>query len=115
MSRNIGMGPGCDFCPGDVSLVEATRPITKAEAGVYFDEYEGMPVANAVCVLCDAKYLAWIDWPLSSRHIASPKKPGDLYVDLSFRSTFNDEPGLADMPKHKIEAVTTYNKTPWVE
>lgn len=105
MSRNL-CETRCCFCGWRPTLIEQPRPITNDEAGGYFDEFAGMLVANADCEQCGAKYLAWVD--------ERPRKPmrvgGRLYVfeqhgwelgdffDLSFRSTFNDEPGDDDMP-----------------
>ena len=60
MSRNLA-STHCDFCGAYPVLIEDPRPITKEEAGRYFNEYEGMLVANADCPFCWAKYLAWVD------------------------------------------------------
>ena len=109
MSRNIG-DTSCYYCHQEIKLDEEPRPTTKEETGAYYDEYATMPVANATCTLCEAKYLACIqytDW--------APAAPsGDVpFVDLSFRSTFNDEPGPDDTPRWKIGTVVTFEKTPW--
>ena len=65
MSRNLGR-TDCYFCSGKIRLEEQGRPITREEAGPYFElrngySYEGMIVARAICEDCEAKYLAWID------------------------------------------------------
>jgi hypothetical protein len=108
MSRNLSR-TDCYFC-GDVpKLVEVPRPITAEEAGVYFAEYEGLLVANAECPRCGAKYLAWVDErgyvrpELWCGMLVAPRVPDDDigFVDLSFRSTFNDEPGDADRPTRR--------------
>jgi len=101
MSRNLCQ-TNCDFCDGRVSLEEPPRPIRHYEAGRYYNEFEGMLVADAECNACGAKYLAWVDettrfkWGFSARRAEACDEPP--FVDLSFRSTFNDEPGKADMP-----------------
>jgi hypothetical protein len=119
MSRNL-CDTHCQFCGecDTVELVEDRRPIREDEAGCYFEEYEGMLVANAACNLCEAKYLAWVD----ERPLKRPRfwlgvrrepRHGDPFFDLSHRSTFNDEPGEEDMPMYKVERVVTYKYTPW--
>lgn len=117
MSRNLCQS-SCYFCQcGNIVLEETPRPITKADAGYYFDEFEGLIVAHAHCFQCEAKYLAWLDG--SKRKSASkgwgwdwPRRREDGGPgDLSFRSTFNDEPGEEDMPKWKIVMVAT--REPW--
>lgn len=86
MSRNI-CRTDCARCCGDVVLDEAPRLLTREEAGAHFDNYRTKSFANAHCPTCGARYLAWIQ---------------DLYTglhhDLSWRSTFNDEPGDDDLP-----------------
>jgi hypothetical protein len=61
-----------------------------------------MVVANAICEFCKAKYLAWVD---------GSKRKGDKYphtghdfefTDMSFRSSFNDEPNIEDFPIFEI-------------
>jgi hypothetical protein len=90
-----------------VLLVSAPHSITRKEAGIYFEEYKDMLVADAECVDCEAKYLAWIQrhfW-FKSPYFRNPitRKPDDPpFTDLSFRSTFNDEPGPEDEPKWDI-------------
>lgn len=112
MSRNLCQTT-CYYCSTEPKLIELPRPITKDEAFVYFDEYEGMLVANAECPLCEAKYLAWIDesgrrpdptYGMMFRRAGSTNEDGTPVIqDLSFRSSFNDEPGDDDLPKWKIE------------
>ena len=96
MSRNIGQ-THCKYCFGDIVLVEHPRNIKKEEAGVYFGEYKGLKVANAECEICCAKYLAWMEVIGLGADIAEWK-----IRDLSFRSTFDDEPGPKDVPTRKI-------------
>lgn len=99
MSRNLA-NTSCDRCgASSVRLDEAPRLITKIEAGYYFDEYRGMKVANATCPRCQARYLAWVsDLPRSGGWV----DPDAIYFDLSYRSTFNDEPSVRDLPKPDI-------------
>lgn len=93
MSRNLG-DTSCAICHSDVALTGAAHAITREEAGVYFDEYVGMIVADAECPRCAAKYLAWIkrkSWTRDDRDTR-------LFVDLSFRHSFDDEPAAEDLP-----------------
>jgi len=107
MSRNL-LRTDCDFCSGMVALIEAPRLGTEADFGPYFREYVGMVVADASCLDCDAKYLAWVkDTPTRTTPRTAPK--GDFF-DLSFRSTFNDEAGGADMPSPQRFARTAEGK-----
>lgn len=100
MSRNL-CKTECDRCGTErLALEEGFRPITRAEAGKYFDEYDGMRVAKAYCPTCGAQYLAWEHYPWEPVPEKSPHVPP--YVDLSFRSTFNDEPGEEDLPYPRI-------------
>ena len=107
MARNL-CKTTCDFCGEKPTFDEKPRFITRDEAGVYFEEFEGLIVANATCSCCGAKYLAWIDerqrtdqaFRNFSRDYAAARCP-DIdkpFVDLSFRSTFDDEPGDTDKP-----------------
>jgi hypothetical protein len=102
MSRNLGQRD-CRFCPSKVVLVELPRAIASEDAGVYYKDYGGMLVANAHCPACLAKYLAWVTGPPGSNWNNLPKDEGQTHVDLSFRSTFNDEPGEDDLPRYKVE------------
>lgn len=99
MSRNLAM-TCCDRCRApSVRLDEAPRLITVAEAGPYYNEYRSLKVANATCPRCQAQYLAWVS---GLPHYYCWVDPDDGYFDLSYRSTFNDEPGLDDLPKPNI-------------
>jgi len=101
MSRNIGQR-NCYFCPSPVVLKEAERPVNERDVGGYYTEYEGMLVADAECPACLAKYLAWVTGPKGSSWNSLPREEGQTHVDLSFRSTFNDEPGEEDLPRYKV-------------
>ncbi len=100
MSRNL-CRTDCHFCEGRVVLVEPPRKIHSDDCGLYFNEYVGMLVAHAECEDCEAKYIAWVSkphmWPPTCSPLTAP------FHDLSFRDTFNDEPGEDDLPKYKIE------------
>lgn len=96
MSRNLCM-TSCDRCQADeVGLIERPRQITPDEAGVYFGEFRGMLVANAVCPDCGARYLAWCQ---DNRPRGRSPDYGERYFDLSYRKAFNDEPCKEDIPK----------------
>ena len=107
MSRNL-CSSECHFCGEEPELTGDVRQITKEDTFVYFDEYKGMLVAEAECWLCGAKYLAWIDGAKRERYAPYPLRYAPYpfprfcdespVADLSFRSTFDDEPGEADMP-----------------
>lgn len=107
MSRNLG-DILCYFCQNDtVKLTGSERSITKQDCHAYFNEYEGMIVADAECKRCKARYLAWVDGSkrtLGSNHPMSdyPNRsqiPSNYkFTDLSFSSSFNDEPGVCDLP-----------------
>lgn len=112
MSRNL-CRVNCVFCEGDVRPSEAPRPITADEAGVYFSEYEGMLVARAACVYCEAPYLAWID---ERRRVKGARNDyaavGQSHLDLSHYHSFNDEPALEDLPRWRIEVVRQRRPAP---
>lgn len=104
MSRNLGLR-SCYFCLGSVELDETPREVTQAEVGPYYETpdgwgFKGMICANASCRTCEAEYLAWVSlsacpgYRYREEHVCE-----NGYFDLSFRSTFNDEPGDRDRPK----------------
>ena len=97
MSRNLAR-TDCRECGGDVIHEEEARPIAFNEAGAYFDEYEGMLVARARCVRCEAQYLAWCGGRHQWRHSCAQG-----HFDLSYRSTFNDEPDPEDLPIWRVD------------
>jgi hypothetical protein len=69
-----------------------------------------MIVADAACVDCEAQYLAWcgrIPHRSSTLDDELEVFSGRSFVDLSFRSTFDDEPGESDMPKWDIVVTRT--------
>lgn len=98
MSRNIG-DMYCERCGSLPVLVEPPRAITPYDAGGYFADYDGMLVANARCHDCGALYLAWCDESSRRRYPRDTvSMHGMSFFDLSYRSTFNDEPGPDDLP-----------------
>lgn len=107
MSRNLLRTE----CHGPVDLEESPRPITASEAGQYFEEYEGMLVANATCPHCRAKYLAWVDERPRLRNSLRRAPESGGIVDLSYRSTFDDEPGYDDLPEFEVQTIITYERT----
>lgn len=115
MSRNL-CSTGCNECPGGsdhIVLEEAPRPIEPDDLpAVYRNDYVGLVVAKAHCVLCRALYIAWVDWPTqphSHWHLAT-KGDGARFCDLSYRHAFNDEPSVLDLPVYEVVAVTSYRR-----
>lgn len=87
--------------------------VTKEEAGAYHDEFEKqmLTVADAVCIDCEAPYLAWVG---DMRHEIVQLEHGCFstpFFDLSHRNSFNDEPGKGDYPKWTVERVV--RRVPW--
>jgi hypothetical protein len=48
------------MCGGFVFAYGKPHRITKEEAGYYYNEHERLLVSKAVCVMCQARYLAWV-------------------------------------------------------
>jgi hypothetical protein len=91
MSRNLGYGDHCGQCSAAVKVVGETKSFGEVRPNSpYLPEYHAMMVADAECPDCGAKYLAWMTY--------GQYGGSDVPIDLSYRSTFNDEPGEADMP-----------------
>ena len=118
MSRNL-MRTDCDFCRGRVELVEEPRRVTREDVGAYYETrcgygFAGMVVADAACVDCEAQYLAWVSVEDCDgyRGRLNECPDGCRFFDLSFRSTFNDEPGQSDMPRWRVERVVTTTRHP---
>lgn len=103
MARNLGE-TSCQFCGAIPALEEAPRPITSGEAKVYYNEFCSLLVSNAVCPACGARYLAWMTE-------ADGSKAGMVngIFDLSYRSTFSDEPRKVDLPKWEVTLI--YKRT----
>ena len=100
MSRNLA-STRCDHCGSDrVKITGRRHPITQDESGIYFDEFKGLIVADAECDVCRAKYIAWVDD--TNCEVSHQTNRGGLptqkgFFDLSYRSSFDDEPGSADL------------------
>lgn len=112
MSRNL-CAQVCVHCEHAVVLDEPARPITKEDCWRYIDEFRGTLVARAHCPMCEAKYLAWMDDTEHTcrygRGMVSPRVSRDgIPIDLSYLSTFDDEPGPEDLPRYRVERVTTW-------
>lgn len=98
MARNLA-STSCKRCGTLPRITGEVHPLSRSEAGCYFEEFEGMLVAEAECPLCGALYLAWVDETTRARrHGWARETPERGFVDLSFRSSFNDEPGEHDLP-----------------
>ena len=94
-------------------MVGPVRPIDRVDAGEYFAEYQGMLVRDAECPCCLAQYLAWVK-PAPGSH--GHAEAVATHYDLSFRSTFNDEPGERDLPRYTVKVRVVYERTgPWGE
>jgi hypothetical protein len=72
-------------------------------------------VAAAECPQCGARYLGWIEGEPLNRcaDLENGRRPlFGHFFDLSYRSTFNDEPGSGDLPpwqgsnEHDVEPRT---------
>ena len=98
MSRNLGR-TDCEYCTGAIRALEPPRLARAADVYRYTERYEGrLWLARAACVQCEAQYLAWYNhrpWP--RQNVVPPHS--EEIVDLSFLSTFSDEPGEADTPR----------------
>lgn len=92
MSRNL-CRTDCITCRGRVLLTGVPHPYE-------FNGRPGWVIADAECEDCGTKYSAWINAPGGSR--GQPRTAYGFF-DLSYRSTFNDEPGEDDVPRAKIE------------
>lgn len=107
MSRNLGT-VACYYCAcSNIVYEEPVRPITRDDAGYYIDEYHGCTVAKAHCYECEARYLGWFDKSAHDRRYGWHSQSYDAasHCDLSFQSTFDDEPGAADLPRWEIEVI----------
>ncbi len=80
MSRNLAR-TDCQTCE---SKVEVTGlPYVK----------DRIVVCDAECTVCHTKYTAWLHGTGRGQHDLDQP-----FYDLSYRSTFNDEPGEDDVP-----------------
>ncbi len=112
MSRNLATSD-CPQCKCAVVLEEAPRPITTGECGGYTAQFYGcLTVANAHCPSCLSQFLAWLRQVPPGPSTLGTRAPqlsarqrealvqgnGREPFDLSYRSTFTDEPGALDEP-----------------
>lgn len=119
MSRNLGR-TDCYFCYGEVALTEEPRQITRDDCGTYYDTrggygFAGMVVAFAECKDCEAKYLATIDGTACAGyggHSYYRPRVSEPFFDLSFRQSFNDEPGPEDLPAYEMVVTRTRKPIP---
>jgi hypothetical protein len=110
MSRNLGQ-TNCRRCG---SRVVICGPIYRRPADARSSP--SMLVANADCTVCQARYTAWLG-PSSEHDYGASSQARDLIVqhgfyDLSYRDSFNDEPGDGDLPdvgKIEVARVVTIN------
>ena len=113
MSRNL-CRTTCYYCDSPVLPKEEPRLATKFDVGRYTEQYEGrLWCAAAVCPACRATYLAWYSdtpWP---RESTVPECQEEI-MDLSFRSSFDDEPDDADLPLYAVEK-RWVRVGPWVK
>ncbi len=91
MSRNLAR-TDCRICTCAVKITGL--PMVSNIA------YDGLSIvfAHAECVACKAKYSAWLHSHSDQGRTSHRTDPTGIFYDLSFRSTFNDEPGKDDVP-----------------
>lgn len=95
MSRNI-CRTECPRCGDTPTITGPALDIKDSEHGVSFRELHGMKIAHADCSTCGALFWAWVTAPpYWTRGGDTDDRP---FNDLSYRSTFNDEPGPDDEP-----------------
>lgn len=94
MSRNLAC-VDCDQCHAEVNLTGKPYPFARN-----WPEYDGMIIADAECSECRTRYTAWIGRPYPAG-MNNLRERG--FYDLSYRSTFNDEPGDSDLPPFGVD------------
>lgn len=113
MSRNL-CRTNCRTCESSVVICG----IPYKGTGHYKD---GLWMADAICTICETKYTAWIGPSSESyggREVDRNMVREHGFYDLSYRSTFNDEPGKEDLPLAKVETfrvVKIGNRQFWFE
>jgi hypothetical protein len=90
MSRNL-CRTDCRQCDGRVVMDGLLRQETYGEFSIW-----GVFGCDAVCEDCGTKYFAWVAEKNRQGH--APRLTEDGFYDLSYRSSFNDEPGEGDIP-----------------
>jgi hypothetical protein len=93
----------CVHCGAELELRETPRLVTQEDAGGFFPRYKGMMVAKAECPDCLARYMAWMTDPPSFNYPVASRHPfdGTIY-DLSYQSSFDDQPDPEDLPRYRI-------------
>lgn len=117
MSKNLGY-VSCAFCPGEVRVTGPVRSFDLEFGAHILDEYQGMEVADAECVHCEAPYLAWISDNRRLRYRGTNSRVEEdgklIPFDLSHRFSFDDEPSAKDYPKYTVKQIVRYDVTPWM-
>ena len=79
-----------------------------------FEYYKDMIVVPCICPICRAQYLGWVDQrQMTERNSHPVPRYADypsLVFDLSYLSTFNDEPGEDDLPEYEVQVIITYHR-----
>ena len=99
MSRNL-CRTDCHRCSGEVRVVGIPYYLPQT----HFSR-PNMLAADAECVKCQTRYTAWMGPTTKDKGDNYGAREVDLllmtefgFFDLSYRSTFNDEPGESDVP-----------------
>ena len=90
MSRNL-CKTICDVCGSPVRVTGAPRLVTNV--------FGNFSLADAECVACRARYSAWFADP----HGSHGQRTDVGFYDLSYRASFNDEPGEGDVPSGEVK------------
>lgn len=94
MSRNLGQ-VNCAVCGCEVTATG--KPYRRDDDDA---RSNGLLVCDAECTVCRTRYTGWLEYTPGSRW----RTPDTGFFDLSYRSTFNDEPGPDDIPfKGRVE------------
>jgi len=105
MPKNLN-ATECVHCGNEVIIEEMPRRLTIREGRHFFNDCEDVLFSDAYCPICLAKYLAWMNGRTKSGYDLIPEVYGKP-ADLSYRSTFNDEPGIEDLPKYDVQVIIT--------
>lgn len=92
MSRNLGQ-TDCRLCTCPVKITGLPMVYELPNC-----DGESIVFAHAECVACKAQYSAWLHSHTDQGRTRHRTDPTGTFYDLSFRSTFNDEPGRDDVP-----------------
>lgn len=118
MSRGLSRDT-CVRC-GEAPVLEDPNghQITELEAKTErnYEEFKGLIVSAAICPKCGARYLAWLSdqqcYGLRVTKYGGPFYAPDIHhqepwpysiKNLSFLSTFDDQPGPGDLPYHEAD------------